>query len=485
MSIRTGFNITSSDLKSMLEKRDRQADGIRSWQKLFGNASIGYNAMSDKLTTDYAAVINEAYISNLAREQAIMSTGLSAGSTRELVSAQRADLRNAYETYIANYRQAQEELNTNYTKEVSDIDTELTGRAENFAKLYENAYKYLEEELYTASNEYGELWKQNNLLRSLVHDPVQEALEQENWYSSYLANIDNYPTAKDGYEQYPGGFIAQKYNEMQAHLASQGIDTTSRLLSWNELSPQLFNDDGSLTQKGVEFYDAIFNFLPEDYVTANGEAVRSFDKWLGDTDAELRNWWVSPDVYNYTLAGTNVGTSKSMVGLRSTDSTYRQGDYGKFEDINAKTNPGSVAKSSLEKAQKELTDVQSKLEALGGKPSVWKMLFSSDPKYEQANVLSEAIPAYEKNVSKAWSDYQKAMYAENNTVQTNFKKLIGNDEYERFKKEYQSLFDEYERLSSIKSYSEADAKAYTDLYKEMIAAMQKFFETHKSKNDGY
>ena len=148
MALQYGLNITESDMKRLLEQNDKQQNGIRTWRQLFGNASLGYNAQSDALRTDYASAIAEAYKSNFAQRNAILGAGLSAGSTQQLLGQSQADLRAAYDTYIRNYASAASALAESYGEEVGAIDKALTERAANFANLYNSAYRYFSEELY-------------------------------------------------------------------------------------------------------------------------------------------------------------------------------------------------------------------------------------------------------------------------------------------------------------------------------------------------
>lgn len=443
MSLRTGYNITSGDLKTILEKQDKQADGIRSWQKLFGNTSLSYSSSKDALSTDYSRIINEAYLNNMARENAILGVGLSTGSAKELVSANRADLRQAYETYITNYRKEQSLLDESYATAVSEIDTALTDRAQNFTDIYSNAYKYIEDELSGASNKNGELWNNNAFVRSL--------------YDIKTETIDG--------------------NDV----------TTATLKPWSLASADFFDKEGNLTKKGQEFYDFTFNFLPEDYVNEEGKAIRSFDAWLSDTNPDLRNWWINPDIYNYTFEGSNVGTSKTIIGLDSTDQLYRRGDYGNFADVEAKAIGAEAEGSALSTKATEREENQERLDELGGKPGFFKRLFGG-PQVLEAMARWRLAKKYDKSIVEDWTNYKTAMAKDNATLQTNFKKLVGADEYETFKSKNKALFDEFDRLSKVSSYNEKDYEAYVSAYQKMVKAMEtyaKSYEGSKQKYGGY
>lgn len=270
MALQTGFNLTASDMTSLLEKIDKQQSGVRTWRQLFGNTSLGYNAQSDALNTDYASAIAEAYKTNFARRNAILGSGLSTGSTQQLLSQNRADLHTAYETYVRNYGSAASSLAESYGKEIGELNTALTERAANFADLYNSAYKYLSEELYGT----------------------------------------NYVNANN---------LAWTLNEGGA------------LKTWDELAYLMFDNNRNLTAQGTEFFDQMFNATPQGYTRFNkdGEevAVRTFDQWLNDTNPELRTWAAGADAFNYTRAGSNLGTAKALAGMESDDQKYHQSEY--------------------------------------------------------------------------------------------------------------------------------------------------------------
>ena len=81
------------------------------------------------------------------------------------------------------------------------------------------------------------------------------------------------------------------------------------MLSLGKILPlNLKNDDGSLSGKGIEFFDQLFNARTE------GSDVRGFGEWLNEQDEDLYNWAKGQDVFNYTYAGTNLGTANVMSG---------------------------------------------------------------------------------------------------------------------------------------------------------------------------
>lgn len=311
MAVRYGVNILASDMRDWLEENDRQQSGVRSWKQLFGNAALGYNAQSDVLKTDYASTIAGAYKANFERQNAVLGAGLNAGATGAFLADNRNDLLTAYDSYVRNYQSDVSALAKNYANEVGTYDEALDQRAKNFASLYNKAYDYLSQELNGAYQTFGEGDKQTT--------------------------IDFF--------------------------TDQGLDWMRNdagvLKSWNELSYDLFdNDTGELTDTGRDFYNRIFNGVPQawmrDVDDTNSDvtkrAVRSFDEWLGDTDPTLREWWASQD--EFAVDGINKDTALKRLGIDKMDTP----NLSKKTDTETLEKPAAHADWNIENLGKGKND---------------------------------------------------------------------------------------------------------------------------------
>ena len=409
MALQYGFNITESDWKKYLEQNERQQNGIRTWRQLFGNASLGYNAQSDALRTDYASAIAEAYKSNFAQRNAILGAGLSAGSTQQLLSQSQADLHAAYDTYIRNYGSAASALAESYGEEVGAIEKDLTERAANFANLYNSAYKYLSEELYGST------------------------------FTDINKNTSDYMTANNlGY----------------------ALNGTA-LKSWSELSPLLADSKGNLTAQGVEFFDQMFNAEPQGYIRTDEDgnkiSVRTFDQWLSDTNPELRDWWVGQDMFNYTRAGTNVGSTKVGAGMESDDQKYHSSEYlqeNKLSFVNydkAFSQKRSDYKSKYDKLIKEAKEYDSRGTNVGDS--------LGSKNREEANKITK----------KALGEFSSMLSSVKSENDAYYKELLGSELFSTFIAETSTLTDEYNQyLAEIKDLQNFD--------KESEAILNRFIE---------
>lgn len=278
MALQYGLNLPTSNIKQILERYDKTQSGVRSWSQLFGGASLGYGAQSDALTADYSSAMAQAYKANFEQNAAIMSGGLSTGGTKQLLAMNRQDLQNTYDTYIRNYASDLSGVAEGYSEEVGMLDDALTERAENFS----------------------------NTLNAMI---------------DYREQLFDYGLVEEG-------------QDTLSYLSERGLDwltdKNGNLLTRNELGDIIFNDDMSLTDRGIEFFDAMSNTTSldvEGFTNSAGEKAKGFDEWFSETNPELREWLSGSDDFNYNFTGRNRGTINVLTGRESTDNTIERTDY--------------------------------------------------------------------------------------------------------------------------------------------------------------
>lgn len=464
MSLQYGMNITASDARNMLEKNDKQQSGIRTWRQLFGNASLGYNAQRSALTTDYTDAISQAYATNFRQNDALASAGLASGINRELLSQSRQDLHNAYESYVRNYRSDLSTIESAHSAEVSAINTALTERATNFAHLYQSAYDYLAEELAGA---YMTGTAQNG-----------------------AAAIKDDKNNVTGYED---------LDYAQMHGLEWAYDAEGNVRSWEDLSRELLNPDGTLSALGTRFFDQMFNSTYEPYQHRDGlREIQSFDQWLSNRDktfedydssalpgaaktsSELREWWMSADPFNFTQSGDNKGSAKAMVGQKSTDDKY-----GEYEHTVPHKIGQLAAKDFLEKAPLQAFEAAQKAEL---RAQAYNEKLDREaahlPNREYKNADAEYTTA-----RNAWHNYYASIdeaYTElDNLLKKTFGSTIANEfwsTHSKYREEHDALM---KRARESLYYDETIVGDITKWYKELMTAAQKFSEeTYNKRTSG-
>jgi hypothetical protein len=454
MALTYGVNFSQSDIKNMLEKNDRLQNGIRNWRKEFGNAALGYQAQSSNLVDAYTDVISQAYKANLAQQNAFASAGLSDTAAKKYMNLTQQDLHNTYQQYLQNYQTDAAGVAQEYAKEVGAIDERLTARAQNFIKLYESAYDYLANELAGSTSTRTVAGTADNGAKVIYKEGKKEK-----------------PKNAIGFED-----VEETIDYLKENGLEWVLDANGNMRTWNDIASELFNDDGTLNDRGVAFYDQMLNTTNanvHNYVNDKGEAIRGFDEWLSATNAELRDWYVSQDPYNYTFAGTNRGTANVMVGRESTDDAYAPYEYA--DDFTADMN------NTLSNYITRLNDIRSEKLLRETYYEDWlkENNYTSiddigDYSHERttADAFLGQIEKKKAEEVSVWNQYLDAVKTEIAANENSLKAKLGSSGYEAFRTEYKSLVDEYDKLikeANVNDY-EKSTNRINDWYRRYVNA---------------
>ena len=226
--------------------------------------------------------------------------------------------------------------------------------------------------------------------------------------------------------------------------------------------------------------------------------VRSFDEWLGDQEdtfdnydanfsgmakngKELRDWWISPDAFNYNFAGTNRGTSQVLTGRESTDDVY--GDY-EYPDVYGlsefaqRTFDSSAARDAIE-LQKGYA---AKAKELADKAE-------NESNRRKKEQYSGSATAYQGNTDragedakKAWTNYMSSIDSGKAELYGFFKKKVGTSvanefwsEYDWLEKEYNSIVQEAKRHGT---YDEELVRRFDRWYSDLLKQMNVYIKKH-------
>lgn len=417
MALTYGLNLPSSQVKQILEQNDKQQSGVRTWQQLFGGASLGFNAKSDAITTDYSGAMAEAYKSNFEQNASIMGGNLSQGNTRQLLSMSRQELSDTYNTYMNNYAKSLNDAATDYNTEISAIDTARTEIATNITKTLDYLRQYGRDELSAAT------------------------FEDKNYLSST-------------------GLDWMLYSDEEA---AAGLGIAGELKSDADLDKLLYASGGELTDKGIAYFDALLNAETEGYKTLKDTgtaATKGFDEWLSSTDADLREWLVSSDDFNYSKAGTNRGMINILTGRESTDDTYERAAYDKAvsgeENVKAlRENIKSAVWSTLENNKRDgintISEIGNRKKKVGGKLKTYDEWFEKTQKTIDNSVGGLIWRGQADNIIETMNSFVSDYKAYSKT------------EYETFKSEIINMLGDTEAKEFLKTYGKELTKLYTQV----------------------
>lgn len=500
MKLQFGVNIPASNIKRMLEKNNIQQSGIRTWRQLFGGASLDFGAKKDTLTSDYSSAIAEAYKANFERKNSILGLGLSQGNTERYIGMTQQELFNTYNKFMENYAANLQQAASDYAKEVTDYDNALTERAANFSNLFNKAYDYLKTELYGATR-----------TRNMMNEDGTPVLEMSGEGKK----------AKPIKDENGQNIIR---TEQVEYLKENGLDwllvsaeeaskdpslVEGQLKDWNTIAKDyIFDSDMQLTEQGKLFFDAIFNASPQQFVT-NGEPTRSFDKWLSDTDSDLREWLVSQDPFNYTFAGTNRGTANIILGGESEQmkqnvpqqilKNAKDSGYDKMlksrlsKGINTIENVNKKYADDLARIEKARSDYESNLYI--------KLMDQSQKGIWGALQETKAWESGIQNLMKDYArDYKKTMDANIKNFKSELTKLLDKNMAEDFWENYGGNIDKiYKEAKEIISKATKSGelkyaeelqkldfdKALNQLYRDLKLYIDITYDRNKKNPSGF
>lgn len=278
---------TENDYKQYLLDADRNYQGQKTWETLFSNVDLNRQRQLADTNYDYGMAMNEAYQQAYLNEQNIRGTSLIGSAKQRLIDENTMALEQAFKTFSQQKAQAAANINANAATLNESLSTTLSERAANFKAFDESHYGYLER-LY---EDYGD---------------TELFTDENSIWSMYLTDKD-----EDG----------------NLYVDAKGKPTgEKRLMTRDELFKYQENEqgenigfqdkDGNLTIRGMDFYDKMENAL------AKQDKYLRYQDYLKETNPDLYDWANTTDAYNFTEAGTNLGSFNTVFGQTSADFKY-------------------------------------------------------------------------------------------------------------------------------------------------------------------
>lgn len=285
-----GAVMTKQDASRWMNENSRDYNNRKTWQSLLSSNANQALQAENQLVNDYNKVTAQAYASYLQNKNTIENSGYVGAGKQTLLSENELALQDAYNSYRNSLLQGEQEIASAAAEGEQSITKAFDEQAKYTAN-YANAHRgYLEELWYKYSQGENKLFDDMRWESYVTSDPVLDA---------------------EGKEQFD-----EEGNRIEER----------RLKTQEEMAAELYDENGYLTLKGLDYFDQLENAL------AN-EGGYSFGQYLLDTDEDLYNWSKTYNPYNYTFDGTNAGTFRTMVGLASDDNTWSFAErYGGMDE---------------------------------------------------------------------------------------------------------------------------------------------------------
>lgn len=295
-----GTVLTTSQAKKTLAEQNKTYDRTLTWNKLFSQNENSALAAENQLIKDYNMATADAYVSYLKNQNAIRSSNIVGAGKTQLLQENELALQDAYNSYMNSLNEGKATIAESYNEGVNNINSALETEAENVV-AYDNAHmSYLQELWNRYQKGQNTLFDDPRWQRYTTQDQLRDDVTGELLYN------------KDGTPMLDERRLMTK-DELFKYSYDNIYDEEGNIIGRDNTG--FIDENGNLTLKGVDFYDQIENALA-------GEGGYSWGQYLSESDPELYEWASSYNPYNYTEAGTNEGTFKTMTGRMSTDYLY-------------------------------------------------------------------------------------------------------------------------------------------------------------------
>ena len=270
--------LTEREAQKQLQSSNRDYYGRKTWEQHSGNIDVTKQQAESGLTYDYAKELGQAYSSAMQSEQAILGDKYSTLNKPQAIQSIDQALQEAYNAYLQNYQKGLANIEELASEATSQITKNLETEAANTKLMQESAYKYLQ---------------------YLYQNYSDSPMFQEELWKRYLTTEDD----------------------------------ITRLKTWEELSPELYDAEGNLNIKGADFYDQMMNQISQGTYgdTSKSGQITDYYSWLRSENPDLYDWAKSYNPYDYSMyydpitgefVNSKEGSFKTMVGLTSADEKY-------------------------------------------------------------------------------------------------------------------------------------------------------------------
>lgn len=339
-----GTVLTTSQAKKTLMEQNKTYDRILTWNKLLSQNENSALAAENQLIKDYNMATADAYVSYLKNQNAIRSSNIVGAGKTQLLQENELALQDAYNSYMNSLNEGTAAIAESYNEGVNNINSALETEAENVVAYNDAHISYLQELWNRYIEGQNTLFDDPRWQRYTTQDQLRDDVTGE-----LLYNKDGTPMLDERRLMTRDELFSYSYDNI--------YDEEGNIIGQDNTG--FIDENGNLTLKGVDFYDQIENALA-------GEGGYSWGQYLSESDPELYEWASSYNPYNYTEAGTNEGTFKTMTGRMSTDYLYSYAErFGGMSE-------GEIRNlySQFESKAKDIYKAMSKGDALDSKDNV-------------------------------------------------------------------------------------------------------------------
>lgn len=282
--------VTATQMQKTLYESNRDYYNRKTWENLIAGTQQSAMAAENQLVKQYTDASTAAYTSYLQNRANIEASDLYGQSKQNMLSDNRINLEEAYNTYRQNLAQNEQALQKSYQESVGAINDALAERAENFVAYENAAYDYTKYLFEKAPQ--------------LASDP-----RFANYFTQDAIWDETANEGKGDWERDEEGNI--RYGE-------------ARLKTVDELYKDFYTYNDELqryesNEDLTDYLDFVENYIGQGERPEGLEDVMSWEDYIRSTNPDLANYMFASDPYNYTKEGTVAGSFRTLTGRESTD----------------------------------------------------------------------------------------------------------------------------------------------------------------------
>lgn len=365
-----GYITSANDYKQQLKNLNRNYEGRKTWNALYGAVDLQGQHMKSQVKSEYSQDMLDTYKQAYDQSKSLNNSSLLSGYKNYAQDELNNQLYSAYDAYRQNYAQNLASVNESIASSNMAIDSALETEATNVKKYQDSLYGYFTD---LVDRAYG----QGNY--DTADDNLLNALKE--------AGLYGYITHNDG---------------------------TSALMSSEELYSKIYDSERNLTPEGIALYENLMDTMGIKYGPEYG-----FNSYLANTDNELYQWSQALNPYDYTEAGTNVGTVRTLLGLPSSYTPKRTSDEAEGNGIYGPPTPSGYEAPS--------------------KPNNHNSKQATKPEAAKSQYYNVVMKAYNKYDADSTDSKNMLTYLDNAYKKGN---LITEQEY------YDTIINSFDRLAA-------------------------------------
>lgn len=329
--------VTATQMQKTLYESNRDYYNRKTWENLIAGTRQSAMAAENQLVKQYTDASTAAYTSYLQNRANIEASDLYGQSKQNMLSDNRINLEEAYNTYRQNLAQNEQALQKSYQENVSAVNEALAERAENFVAYENAAYDYTKYLFEKAPQ--------------LAADP-----RFTNYFTQDAIWDETANEGKGDWERDEEGNI--KYGNARL----KTVDELYKDFYTYNKELQRYESNEDLT----DYLDFVENYIGQGERPEGLDNIMSWEDYIRSTNPDLADYMFANDPYNYTEEGTVAGSFRTLTGRESTDRdwSYAERITGiKAAQINKqyesfKNDLDNIISSTDDKSKKQTTKIK-------------------------------------------------------------------------------------------------------------------------------